>query len=81
MEEINSTKDSPPLLVIDELCFGRINTIVLGIAYSAGSVCTFSHFLKLALSLYLVGRASVRFGHFLFAPVPGITSNCILCRM
>ena len=37
--------------------------------------------LKLGLSLYLVDRATVRFGHFLFAHVPDITSNRLLFRM
>ena len=81
MEERNSTGDGLPLFVKDELCLGRINTTAFGYFYSTGSVCTFSHFLKLTISLYLVGRATVRFGHFLFAPVPGITSKCLLFRM
>ena len=56
----------------------ELTPLSLDTSYSAGSVCTFSHILELAPSLYLVGRKTVRFGHFLFAPVPGITSNCLL---
>ena len=52
-----------------------------GTSYSARSVCIFSLFLELGLSLYLVNRATVRLRHFLFAPVPGITSNRLLFCM
>ena len=59
----------------------ELTPLSLDTSYSSGSVCTFSYILKMALSLYLVGRAIVRFRDFLFAPVPGIMSNYLLFRM
>ena len=45
-------------------CSGKLTPLSLDTSYSVGSVCTTTHALKLALSLYLVGGATVRFGHF-----------------
>ena len=59
----------------------RKANITVFFSYSAGSVYTFSHFLQLGLSLYLVSRETVSSGHFLLAPVPDITSNRLLFRM
>ena len=74
-ESYRLTRDCKPQL-------GRANTTVFWVSFTLrGSVCAFSHILQLGLSMYLVNRATVRFGHFLFAPVPRITSNRLLFRM
>ena len=48
-------------------CSGKLPLLSLDTFYSVGSVCTTTHVLKLALSWYLMGRVTVRFGHFLFS--------------
>ena len=48
-------------------CLGKLTSLSLDTFYSVGSVCTTTHVLKLALSLYLMGRVTVGFGHFLFS--------------
>ena len=62
-------------------CSGKLTSLSLDNFYSVGSICTTTHVLKLALSRYLMGRVTVRFGHLLFVPVPGITSNRLLFLM
>ena len=86
MREINSAwgrnllTHSQMWTLAGESCIllGKVTPLSLDTSYPVGSVCITSHVLQLALSLYLVDRATARFGHFLFAPVPGITSNCLL---
>ena len=57
---------------------GKLTPLSLDTSYPAGSVCTTSHVLQLVLSLYLMGRVTVRLGNFLFTPVPGIMINRLL---
>ena len=47
-------------------CSGKLTSPSLDTFYSVGSVCTTNHVLELALSLYLMGRVTVGFGHFFF---------------
>ena len=48
-------------------CSEKLTPLSLDTFYSVGSVCTTAHILKMALSLYLMGRVTVGFGHFLFS--------------
>ena len=91
---VNSIGDRLSDCERNKLCFGENITdsftvaslswgelTPLSFSYSVGNECTFNHFLQLGLSLYLVDRAIVWFGHFSFAPVSDITSNHLLFRM
>ena len=75
VREINSawgkfywlTHDCEPQLGRVLSCSGKLTSPSLDTFYSVGSVCTTTHVLKLTLSWYLMGRVTVRIGHFLFS--------------
>ena len=46
---------------------GKLTPLSLDNSYPVGSVCTTSHVLRLSLSLYLMVKVTVRFGHSLFS--------------
>ena len=62
---------------------GRANTTVFWVSFTLrGSVRTFSHFLQLGLSLYLVNRVTVSFGYF-FLPLflsLRVIVFCFVCK-
>ena len=62
-------------------CFGKADINAFGCFYSVGE-CMYQYLCSQAGSIPVpAGQSNCKVWHFLFFPVSGITSNCLLFRM